>query len=177
MESFLIEIGKKNVSRWVYLVIHHSTLPVVVWFGVNYLPGGNGTFPMFVLSIVASIYTTYIVVVLVFPSWKSKLTWWEAIVNPIQVKRKIIAEKCHFYRLIFQIAQVFIIIAHGIQPLFYNPCNFSLALIYFCLVYAVLLVTLFVGFILTIRRARRMRMKAVTKNMAVQNESLWQRGN
>jgi hypothetical protein len=88
MESFLIEIGKKNVLRWQYIVIHHATLPFVIWVGVNYSPGGHSTFFAFILSSSAVFYIAYIVVVLVFPSWKAKLIWWEAIILPIQVRRK-----------------------------------------------------------------------------------------
>jgi GNS1/SUR4 family len=89
MESFLIEIGKKNVLRWQYIVIHHATLPFVVWVGTNYAPGGHSTFLIFILSLSAVIYVSYIVVVLTFPSWKAKLIWWEAIILPIQVRKVI----------------------------------------------------------------------------------------
>lgn len=50
-QSVVCVICKKNDSVATYMLVHHSVVPILLWFGTNYYPGGHGFFLGWVNSI------------------------------------------------------------------------------------------------------------------------------
>lgn len=70
LETVLFALGGQFHQVNAYMIFHHVTLPIGIWVGVNYIPGGIGVFPMFVNLGTHSILFTFLVVIAIFPKFK-----------------------------------------------------------------------------------------------------------
>lgn len=67
LETVIFMLGKKDFLVSKYHVTHHSTLPLFVWFGVNYCPGGHGKYTYWgSLRVVAKVNNFFMIILLSF---------------------------------------------------------------------------------------------------------------
>lgn len=52
LQSVIFVLCKKKTGVHYYLLTHHSIFPIMLWFGLNYYPGGHATFIGFINSFV-----------------------------------------------------------------------------------------------------------------------------
>lgn len=86
LETVVFMLGKKYNLVSIYHVFHHSTLPILIWLGVNYYPGGHATFLIMANSIAHSLLFGYFVIVTAFPKLKKYVTWWKSAFNYLHVR-------------------------------------------------------------------------------------------
>lgn len=86
LETVVFVLGKKTVLVSRYHVFHHATLPLLIWLGVNYFPGGHVTFFALVNSITHMILLAYFVIVTAFPDLKEHTKWWKSTFNWLHVR-------------------------------------------------------------------------------------------
>lgn len=86
LETVVFMWGKKYALASKYHVFHHATLPILIWLGVNYFPGGQSTFFALINSITHMIVLGYFVIVTAFPVLKQYTTWWKSAFNWLHVR-------------------------------------------------------------------------------------------
>lgn len=86
LETVVFMLGKKNNLASKYHIFHHATIPLLVWIGVEYMPGGHATFFAFVNSFTRIILLGYFITVTVFPGVKLYVKWWRSAFNYIHVR-------------------------------------------------------------------------------------------
>lgn len=146
LETVVFMLGKKFVLVTKYHVFHHATLPLLIWMGVNYVPGGHATFFAFVNSLTHMILFSYFTVVTAFPALKDYVTWWRSAFNWLHVSGFKNFFQIVIKLYIFQIVQFAILILHGGQLFFWNPCNFEANFIVIAaIIYALCLTALYLG--------------------------------
>lgn len=85
LETVVFMLGKKYTLVSKYHVTHHSTLPIFVWLGVNYFPGGHATFFVLANSLTHIFLFGYFVIVTASPGLKKYTTWWKSAFNWLHV--------------------------------------------------------------------------------------------
>lgn len=65
-------------------VIHHGVMPMSVWFGVKFTPGGHSTFFGLLNTFVHIIMYTYYMLAAMGPSLK-KYLWWKKYLTALQM--------------------------------------------------------------------------------------------
>ena len=112
-ETIIFVLGKRFDMINTYHVAHHSIMPVSVWWGVKFLPGGHATFFGFLNAFVHVVIYSYLVLTTSFPKIKPYFGWWKTFMP------------------IFQVAQFALIFLHSFQLFYKNECNFPMAFVYF----------------------------------------------
>jgi elongation of very long chain fatty acids protein 7 len=112
-ETFIFILGKRFDLVNTYHVAHHSIMPVSVWWGVKFLPGGHATFFGFLNTFVHIVIYSYLVVIAAFPKVKPYFGWWKTFLP------------------IFQVVQFAMIFIHSFQLFVKNECNFPMEFVYF----------------------------------------------
>lgn len=77
-------LRKKNRHISTLHVIHHGIMPMSVWFGVKFTPGGHSTFFGFLNTFVHIIMYTYYFLAALGPQWQ-KYLWWKKYLTAIQM--------------------------------------------------------------------------------------------
>lgn len=108
-------------------VIHHGIMPVSVWWGVKFFPGGHSSFFGFVNTLVHILMYTYYLLAAMGPAVQ-KYLWWKK------------------YLTVFQMIQFVLVMVHAFQLLFHNPCNYPVSFAYFIGAHAVMFYFLFSDF-------------------------------
>lgn len=67
-------------------VIHHGIMPMSVWFGVKFCPGGHSTFFGFLNTFVHIIMYSYYLIAALGPQYQ-KFLWWKKYLTTIQMVR------------------------------------------------------------------------------------------
>ncbi|XP_015909961.1 very long chain fatty acid elongase AAEL008004 [Parasteatoda tepidariorum] len=120
-------------------VIHHGIMPMSVWWGVKFTPGGHSTFFAFVNCLVHIVMYFYYALAAIGPSM-NKYLWWKK------------------YMTAFQMVQFIAIFVHSFQLLF-RECNYPRGFMWWIGFHAVLFWFLFADFYkntyLKIKRARK----------------------
>lgn len=107
-------------------VIHHGIMPMSVWWGVKFTPGGHSTFFAFVNSLVHIVMYFYYGLAAIGPSM-NKYLWWKK------------------YMTAFQMVQFIAIFVHSFQLLF-RECNYPRGFMWWIGFHAVLFWFLFADF-------------------------------
>src|SRR5690606_26491185 len=108
-------------------VIHHSIVPISVWIGLKFAPGGNNAlFPLLNAGVHTIMYTYYGLSA-IGPQMRPYLGWKK-------------------YLTVIQMAQFMIVILHGLRTLFMQDCKFPLSFLVLNGFNAVLFLVLFGNF-------------------------------
>ncbi|XP_057668511.1 elongation of very long chain fatty acids protein AAEL008004-like isoform X1 [Diorhabda carinulata] len=126
LDTIFFVMRKKNDHVSTLHVIHHGIMPMSVWFGVKYTPGGHSTFFGFINTFVHIIMYTYYMLSAMGPHMQ-KYLWWKR------------------YLTTFQMVQFVAIMIHAFQLLFID-CNYPRAFVWWIGMHAVMFFFLFKEF-------------------------------
>ena len=84
--QFCLVARKKFDNVSLLHVYHHSIMPINVWFGVRFIPGGHGTFFGLINAFVHIIMYTYYLISGLGPRFK-KYVWWKIYVTKLQLSQ------------------------------------------------------------------------------------------
>nr|XP_022916067.1 elongation of very long chain fatty acids protein AAEL008004-like [Onthophagus taurus] len=126
LDTFFFVLRKKNNHISTLHVIHHGVMPMSVWFGVKFTPGGHSTFFGFLNTFVHIVMYTYYMLSAFGPSVQ-KYLWWKKYLTTLQM------------------VQFVGIMVHAFQLLFTN-CNYPRAFVWWIGMHAVMFFFLFKEF-------------------------------
>ncbi|XP_057332927.1 elongation of very long chain fatty acids protein AAEL008004 isoform X2 [Microplitis mediator] len=122
-DTFFFVLRKKNRHISTLHVIHHGCMPMSVWFGVKFTPGGHSTFFGLLNSFVHIVMYSYYLLAALGPQVQPYL-WWKK------------------YLTAFQMIQFIAIMIHAFQLLFIE-CNYPKAFVWWIGLHAVMFLFLF----------------------------------
>ncbi|KYN10707.1 hypothetical protein ALC57_17314 [Trachymyrmex cornetzi] len=125
-KSIFFVLRKKNNHVSTLHVIHHGCMPMSVWFGVKFTPGGHSTFFGLLNTFVHIVMYTYYLLAAMGPKVQPYL-WWKK------------------YLTAFQMLQFIAIMVHAFQLLFIE-CNYPKAFVWWIGLHAVMFFFLFKEF-------------------------------
>uniref|UniRef100_T1IMP8 Elongation of very long chain fatty acids protein n=1 Tax=Strigamia maritima TaxID=126957 RepID=T1IMP8_STRMM len=125
-DTIFFVLRKKFNQVTLLHVIHHGCMPMSVWFGVRFTPGGHSTFFGLLNSLVHIFMYTYYGIAAMGPKY-TKFLWWKK------------------YMTTFQLMQFIGIIVHAFQLLFID-CNYPKAFVWWIGGHAVMFFFLFMDF-------------------------------
>ncbi|KAK9871683.1 hypothetical protein WA026_014132 [Henosepilachna vigintioctopunctata] len=125
-DTFFFVLRKKYDQVSTLHVIHHGVMPMSVWFGVKFTPGGHSTFFGFLNTFVHIIMYLYYMLSAMGPHMQ-KYLWWKKYVTTLQM------------------VQFVGIMAHAFQLLFID-CNYPRAFVWWIGMHAVMFFFLFKEF-------------------------------
>lgn len=126
-DTFFFVMRKKTSQVSTLHVIHHGCMPMSVWFGVKFTPGGHSTFFGLLNTFVHIVMYTYYLFSALGPQFQ-KYLWWKK------------------YLTVLQMIQFVLVMVHAFQLLFWNECNYPSAFAYFIGAHAVMFYFLFSNF-------------------------------
>ncbi|XP_046670873.1 elongation of very long chain fatty acids protein AAEL008004 isoform X1 [Homalodisca vitripennis] len=126
MDTIFFVLRKKNQHVSTLHVIHHGCMPMSVWFGVKFTPGGHSTFFGLLNTFVHIIMYTYYLLAALGPKVQ-KYLWWKKYLTSLQM------------------AQFIAIMVHAFQLLFID-CNYPRAFVWWIGMHAVMFFFLFKEF-------------------------------
>lgn len=124
-------------------VIHHSIMPIAVWWGVKFTPGGHATFFGILNTFVHIVMYTYYLLAAMGPKYQ-KYLWWKKHLTTVQM---------------IQFVTVFI---HTSQ-LFFIECNFPKVIAYIMCFNSIMFLSLFSNFYIQAYIKRRRLPAMATK--------------
>ena len=127
IDTFCLVARKKFDNVSLLHVYHHSIMPINVWFGVRFIPGGHGTFFGLINAFVHIIMYTYYLISGLGPRFK-KYVWWKIYVTKLQL------------------AQFGVVLLHSAQLLFRNECDYPIIFAYVIIVQAIIFLAFFSEF-------------------------------
>lgn len=83
-DTVFFVLNKKYEHISVLHVVHHSLMPISMWYGVRYQPGGNSTLMGFLNSIVHTVMYTYYLLAAMGPRVRPFL-WWKKYLTTLQL--------------------------------------------------------------------------------------------
>lgn len=125
-DTIFFILRKKSSHVSTLHVIHHGIMPMSVWFGVKFTPGGHSTFFGLVNTFVHIVMYTYYLLAAMGPKYQ-KYIWWKK------------------YLTTFQMVQFVAIMVHAFQLLFID-CNYPRAFVWWIGLHAVMFYFLFSDF-------------------------------
>jgi len=134
-DTLFFVLRKKNSHISTLHVIHHGVMPMSVWWGVKFTPGGHSTFFAFVNSAVHILMYIYYGMSAIGPHMNKYLTWKK-------------------YMTTIQMVQFVMIFAHSFQQLF-RECDYPRGFMWWIGFHAVLFWFLFWDFYKTTYFGRR----------------------
>ncbi|XP_058974598.1 elongation of very long chain fatty acids protein 7 isoform X1 [Musca domestica] len=126
-DTFFFVMRKRYDQVSTLHVIHHGIMPVSVWWGVKFTPGGHSTFFGFLNTFVHIIMYTYYMLAAMGPKVQ-KYLWWKK------------------YLTVLQMVQFVLVMIHSFQLFFRNDCNYPIGFAYFIGAHAVMFYFLFSDF-------------------------------
>ncbi|XP_012532466.1 elongation of very long chain fatty acids protein AAEL008004 isoform X1 [Monomorium pharaonis] len=126
IDTIFFVLRKKNNHVSTLHVIHHGCMPMSVWFGVKFTPGGHSTFFGLLNTFVHIVMYTYYLLAAMGPRVQPYL-WWKK------------------YLTAFQMLQFVAIMVHAFQLLFIE-CNYPKAFVWWIGLHAVMFLFLFKEF-------------------------------
>lgn len=126
-DTLFFVLRKRNDQVSTLHVIHHGIMPVSVWWGVKFTPGGHSTFFGLINTFVHIVMYSYYLLAAMGPKVQ-KYLWWKK------------------YLTVLQMVQFVAVMLHAFQLLFKNECNFPIAFAYFIGAHAVMFYFLFSNF-------------------------------
>jgi len=125
-DTFFFVLRKKDEHVSLLHVVHHGIMPMSVWFGVRFTPGGHSTFFGLLNTFVHIVMYFYYMVAAMGPQYQ-KFIWWKK------------------YLTTFQMVQFVAIVVHAFQLLFVD-CNYPKAFVWWIGCHGVLFFCLFSDF-------------------------------
>ncbi|XP_030760378.1 elongation of very long chain fatty acids protein-like [Sitophilus oryzae] len=125
-DTFFFVLRKKYDHVSTLHVIHHGIMPMSVWFGVKFTPGGHSTFFGFINTFVHIVMYFYYFVAALGPQYQ-KYLWWKK------------------YLTAFQMVQFVLVMLHAFQLLFIE-CDYPKAFVWWIGMHAVMFYFLFSNF-------------------------------
>lgn len=120
--TFFIITGRFNLMTS-YIITHHSTYPMLIWYALATAPGGHGVFFVSVNLFTHFVYFSQRLIFLPFPqlrkSWSQKVFVW------------------------LHITQFSVILIHGSQLVVNNYCNYPIGVTYVALVWGCLMIGMY----------------------------------
>ncbi|XP_065155675.1 very long chain fatty acid elongase AAEL008004-like [Atheta coriaria] len=126
IDTLFFVLRKKNDQISTLHVIHHGIMPMSVWFGVKFTPGGHSMFFGFLNTFVHIVMYTYYMLSACGPSVQ-KYLWWKK------------------YLTTMQMVQFVAIVVHAFQLLFID-CNYPRAFVWWIGMHGILFFFLFKQF-------------------------------
>ncbi|XP_055848566.1 elongation of very long chain fatty acids protein 7 isoform X2 [Episyrphus balteatus] len=126
-DTFFFVLRKRYDQVSTLHVIHHGIMPMSVWWGVKFTPGGHSTFFGFLNTFVHIIMYTYYMLAAMGPKVQ-KYLWWKK------------------YLTVLQMIQFVLVMVHSFQLFFKNECNYPIGFAYFIGAHAVMFYFLFSDF-------------------------------
>ncbi|KAH0956007.1 hypothetical protein HN011_009530 [Eciton burchellii] len=123
MDTIFFVMRKKNNHLSTLHVLHHGCMPMSVWFGVKFTPGGHSTFFGLLNTFVHIVMYSYYLLTAMGPKLQPYL-WWKK------------------YLTAFQMIQFIAIMIHAFQLLFIE-CNYPKAFVWWIGLHAVMFLFLF----------------------------------
>lgn len=99
MDTIFFVLRKKNDHISTLHVIHHGIMPMSVWFGVKYTPGGHSTFFGLLNSFVHIIMYFYYMLSALGPNMQ-KYLWWKKYLTTLQMVQ-FVGIMVHAFQLLF----------------------------------------------------------------------------
>jgi len=125
-DTFFFVLRKKYNHVSLLHVIHHGCMPMSVWFGVKFTPGGHSTFFGLLNTFVHVVMYFYYMVAAMGPRYQKYIWWKKHLTN-------------------FQMIQFILIATHAFQLLFIE-CNYPKAFVWWIGCHGVLFLFLFSSF-------------------------------
>ncbi|KAG5318223.1 ELVL1 protein, partial [Pseudoatta argentina] len=125
-DTIFFVLRKKNDHISTLHVIHHGCMPISVWFGVKFTPGGHSTFFGFLNTFVHIIMYSYYLLAALGPHIQPYL-WWKKYLTTLQM------------------IQFVLVMIHAFQLLFID-CNYPKAFVWFIGMHAIMFYFLFRNF-------------------------------
>jgi len=126
MDTIFFVLRKKDRHISTLHVIHHGVMPMSVWFGVKFTPGGHSTFFGLLNTFVHIIMYSYYLLAALGPNVQ-KYLWWKKYLTSLQM------------------VQFLAIMIHAFQLLFID-CNYPKAFVWWIGMHAVMFFFLFKEF-------------------------------
>ncbi|XP_026328432.1 elongation of very long chain fatty acids protein AAEL008004-like [Hyposmocoma kahamanoa] len=126
-DTLFFVLRKKNEHVSTLHVIHHGIMPMSVWFGMKFAPGGHSTFFALLNTFVHVVMYFYYMVAAMGPEYQ-KYIWWKK------------------YLTAFQMIQFVIIFTHQLQVLFRPSCTYPHVFVYWIAMHGFLFLFLFSDF-------------------------------
>ncbi|XP_070513920.1 very long chain fatty acid elongase AAEL008004 isoform X2 [Cardiocondyla obscurior] len=145
MDTIFFVLRKKNNHVSTLHVIHHGCMPMSVWFGVKFTPGGHSTFFGLLNTFVHIVMYTYYLLAAMGPKMQPYL-WWKK------------------YLTAFQMLQFIAIMVHAFQLLFIE-CNYPKAFVWWIGLHAVMFLFLFKEFYQQSYQQKRPKKLAMTNGV------------
>ncbi|XP_011173726.1 elongation of very long chain fatty acids protein AAEL008004 isoform X2 [Solenopsis invicta] len=139
IDTIFFVLRKKNNHVSTLHVIHHGCMPMSVWFGVKFTPGGHSTFFGLLNTFVHIVMYTYYLLAAMGPKVQPYL-WWKK------------------YLTAFQMLQFIAIMVHAFQLLFIE-CNYPKAFVWWIGLHAVMFLFLFKEFYQQSYQQKKLRRK------------------
>ncbi|XP_020715877.1 elongation of very long chain fatty acids protein AAEL008004 isoform X4 [Ceratitis capitata] len=136
MDTIFFVLRKKTSQVTTLHVIHHGCMPMSVWFGVKFTPGGHSTFFGLLNTFVHIVMYTYYMFSAMGPQYQ-KYLWWKKYLTTLQM------------------VQFVLIMVHAFQLLFID-CNYPKAFVWWIGMHAVMFFFLFNEFYKNAYKGRRM---------------------
>ncbi|XP_014485159.1 PREDICTED: elongation of very long chain fatty acids protein AAEL008004-like isoform X2 [Dinoponera quadriceps] len=149
MDTIFFVLRKKNNHVSTLHVIHHGCMPMSVWFGVKFTPGGHSTFFGLLNTFVHIVMYTYYLLAALGP-WVQPYLWWKK------------------YLTAFQMLQFIAIMVHAFQLLFIE-CNYPKAFVWWIGMHAVMFLFLFKEFYQQSYQQKKPRKNGVIANGVSKN--------
>ncbi|XP_034488010.1 elongation of very long chain fatty acids protein AAEL008004 isoform X1 [Drosophila innubila] len=144
MDTIFFVLRKKTSQVTTLHVIHHGCMPMSVWFGVKFTPGGHSTFFGLLNTFVHIVMYTYYMFSAMGPQYQ-KYLWWKKYLTTLQM------------------VQFILIMVHAFQLLFID-CNYPKAFVWWIGMHAVMFFFLFNEFYKAAYRNRLMKKNALLAN-------------
>ncbi|XP_071445037.1 very long chain fatty acid elongase AAEL008004-like isoform X2 [Hetaerina americana] len=136
MDTIFFVLRKKNQHVSTLHVIHHGCMPMSVWFGVKFTPGGHSTFFGLLNTFVHIVMYFYYMMAAMGPKYQ-KYIWWKKYLTSLQM------------------VQFIAIMVHAFQLLFID-CNYPRAFVWWIGMHAVMFFFLFSDFYKQAYRHKRL---------------------
>ncbi|XP_049954171.1 elongation of very long chain fatty acids protein AAEL008004-like [Schistocerca serialis cubense] len=125
-DTIFFVLRKKNEQISTLHVVHHGVMPMSVWFGVKFTPGGHSTFFGLLNTFVHIVMYTYYLLAALGPRFQRYL-WWKK------------------YLTVLQMVQFVLVMVHAFQLLFID-CDYPRAFVWWIGMHAVMFYFLFSDF-------------------------------
>lgn len=89
-DTFFFVLRKKNDHISVLHLVHHGVVPMSIWPGVRFLPGGQATFFAFLNTLVHIVMYFYYMLAAMGPRFTAYL-WWKKYLTTFQIVQFILA--------------------------------------------------------------------------------------
>ncbi|XP_049537977.1 elongation of very long chain fatty acids protein AAEL008004 isoform X2 [Anopheles darlingi] len=142
-DTFFFVLRKKSSQVSTLHVIHHGCMPMSVWFGVKFTPGGHSTFFGLLNTFVHIVMYTYYLFTALGPQFQ-KYLWWKKYLTGLQM------------------VQFVLIMVHAFQLLFID-CNYPKAFVWWIGMHAVMFFFLFNEFYQSTYKAQKLKREAANK--------------